>query len=357
MKRKLIAIAGTIAVLAVIAAGYGHPVSGNRGYAVTASPAPVLGVDVESDVNYPVAAAQAYGSRLAAYIHGTLHATSLGIVWVFCDPSFTSQNVGKCQRTLSSPAVKAVAEEARQDGMSVQLRPLIRVGSPANWGSPHYSWEGFINPTNQLAWFRNLLAAEKPYLEFLRGFPGSEFVVATEPFYIADSPHWLWLLGKAHEICGCATRIASQTARYRVGVLPSKNTPGVDWYPHLNLPASASQQAVTAGWEASMNMVPQWVRARTTLAEEGIRGTDGAYQHPESWNIDGPDDPQVQAHWFTAACQTVVRFGMRGIYFYELPLNDDPANPMKFPAFFVGNAGATAIQSCAQMFSAVRRRA
>jgi hypothetical protein len=313
-------------------------------------------VDVESDVNYPVATAQTYGSRLAAYVHGTLHATSLGIVWVFCDPSFTSQFVGKCQRTLSSPAVKAIAEEARQNGMTVALRPLIRVGPPADWGNPHYSWEGFINPTNQLAWFRSLLAAETPYLKFLRGFPGSQFVVATEPFYIADSSAWLWLLGKAHEICGCATRVASQTARYRTGVLPSRSASGVDWYPHLNIPDSASQQAVTAGWEASMNMEPPWVRARTTLDEEGIRGTDGAYQHPESWNIGGTNDPEVQARWFTAACQTVVRFRMQGVYFYELPLNDNPAHPFSFPAFFVKNAGSTAIQGCAQMFNAARGR-
>ena len=233
----------------------------------TASPAPVLGVDVESDVNYPVATAQEYGNRLAEYIHGTLHAQSLGLVWVFCDPSFTSDIVGKCQRTCS-PAVKAIAEDARHQGMTVELRPLIRVGPPANWGNPHFSWEGFIDPANQSAWFHSLLSAETPYLKFLRGIPGSQFVVTTEPFDIANSQHWLWLLGKAHGICNCATSIASQTARYRVGVLPSRNAPGVDWYPHFDVPDNASQQTVTAAWEESMHMVPPWLLARTTLDEE-----------------------------------------------------------------------------------------
>ena len=354
MKRKLASIAGTLAVLAVTAAGYGHTpaVAGTR--LATASPAPVLGVDVESDVNYPVATGQAYGSRLVGYIHGTLHAQSLGIVWVFCDPSFTSDIVGKCQRTLSSPAVKAIAKDAQQQGMTVELRPIIRVGPPVNWGNPHYSWEGFINPANQSAWFRSLLAAETPYLEFLRGIPGSKFVVATEPFYIANSKDWLWLLGKAHGICNCATSIASQIARYRVGVMPSRNAPGVDWYPHLDIPDNASQQAVTAGWEESTHMVPPWILARTTLDEEGIRGTAGAYGHPESWNIDGTNDPQVQARWFTAACQTVVRFHMQGVYFYELPLADSPAHPFTFPAYFVGNAGSKALEGCAQMFAAAQ---
>ena len=40
------------------------------------------------------------------------------------------------------------------------------------------------------------------------------------------------------------------------------------------------------------------------------------------------------------ACQTVVRFHMRGVYFYNIPLNDDPAHPFSFPAYFVGNAGS-----------------
>ena len=77
--------------------------------------------------------------------------------------------------------MRAIEEEAKQQGMTVELRPIIRVGVPANWGNPHYSWEGFIDPANQSAWFRSLLSAETPYLKFLRSFPGSQFVVATEP--------------------------------------------------------------------------------------------------------------------------------------------------------------------------------
>ena len=91
MKRML---AGAVAVLAVTAAGYGHTTTAATSHASVASSAPVLGVDVESDVNYSVATARAYGSRLATYIHGSLHAGSMGIVWAFCDPSFASDIVG-----------------------------------------------------------------------------------------------------------------------------------------------------------------------------------------------------------------------------------------------------------------------
>lgn len=356
MKRML---TGALAAVAVIVAGYGQqpaasaavPIRSAADVAMRAPQAgPVLGVDVESDVNYSVATAETYGHRLVDYIRSGLHANSLGIIWDFCDPSFTSNRVGKCQRSLSSPAVRAVAEEARQEGMTVQLRPLVRVGPPANWGDPHLSWEGFIQPSNQAKWFRNLLRTETPYLKILRSFPGSQFVVGTEPFYNAASPYWRWLLDKAHEVCHCSAIVASQTARYRVGVIPSRKRAGVDWYPHLRISSKSSQARVTAAFEASMRMVPRRLLARTSLDEEGIRGTSGAYRHPEKWSINGPSDPEVQARYFTAACQTVEHYHMRGIYFYVMPFNDNPAHPSTFPAFFVKNAGSEAIQGCARIF-------
>jgi 4-amino-4-deoxy-L-arabinose transferase-like glycosyltransferase len=313
-------------------------------------PGPALGIDIEADGSYSLAKAREYGRRLAAYIRNRLHANTMGIVWDFCDPSFTSSRVGKCQRTLSVPAVHDIANAARAYGLNIQLRPLIRVGPPRNWGNPQLSWEGFIHPTDQKAWFRNLLRAETPYLKLLRSYPGSQAAVATEPWTIAGSPRWGWLLDQTQGACKCATSIASHIARYRAGVLPSKERPGVDWYAHFRIPASATQARVTAAWEQSMHAVPHWLLKRTTLDEEGIRGTAGAYRHPESWAISGPADPTVQARWFTGACQTVKHFHMKGIFFYEIPFNDDPAHPFSFPAYFVNNKGSAAIRGCAAAF-------
>ncbi len=66
--------------------------------------------------------------------------------------------------------------------------------------------------------------------------------------------------------------------------------------------------------------------------------------------MNGPPDPTVQARWFTGACQTVKHFHMKGIYFYEIPFNDDPAHPLSFPAYFINNAGSAAIRGCAAIF-------
>jgi hypothetical protein len=358
VKRMLICV---LAAVALIVAGCGQPAAPARvgapmklttsRVARASQAGPVLGVDVESDVNYSVATAKTYGRRVVGYIHSGLHANSVGLVWDFCDPSFTANLVGRCQRTLSSRAVRGIAEEARQEGVTVQLRPIIRVGPPANWGDSHLSWEGFINPSNQTKWFHRLLRAETPYLKILRGFPRSQFVVGTEPYYIASSPDWRWLERKARSVCQCATVVSAQFERYQVGTVPSRKTAGVDWYAHLLIPNDSSQARVTAAFEASLKMVPRRLLAGTWLDEEGIRATSGAYQHPEEWDINGPSDPEVQARYFTAACQTAEHYHMRGIYFYQMPLNDNPAHPFTFPAYFVKNAGGKAIRGCSRMFA------
>ena len=359
-------LTGALAAIAVIAAGYGQP-SASAPAAMPMRAAadvtvrapharPILGVDVESDVNYPVATAKAYGRRVVSYIRSGLHANSVGIIWDLCDPSFTSNVVTRCHRSLSPQAVRAIADKAGQERMTVQLRPLIRVGHPAGWGIAHLSWEGFVHPSSQAEWFRNLLRAETPYLKILRGFHRAQFVVGTEPFYTASSPYWRWLLDRAHSVCKCATIVASHTGRYRSGIIPSRKRAGVDWYSHLRIPANSSQARVTSAFEASMKMVPRRLLARTSLDEEGIRATLGAYRHPEKWNVNGPSDPEVQARYFTAACQTVKHYHMRGVYFYLIPLRDNPAHPLTFPAYFVRNAGAKAIQGCARMFAATRHQ-
>ena len=358
MKRLLAIIPGVMVVTVLGCANAGaSPGAINRPHLAvtrtTTAPTPVLGVDVEADVAYQPATAASYGQRLATYVRQSLDAKSLGIVWDLCDPSFTSDTVSQCAESLSPASVAAVVHAATRAGLTVVLRPLIRVGAPSLWGNPSESWEGFIQPANQKAWFASLLGAEKPYLSILKGVRSASFVAATEPYKNATSPWWSWLLQQARDDCGCTTSIASYIAEYRENVFPANEMQGVDWYDQLSLKTNASQAAVTAAWESGFAKISPSLLARTTLDEEGIRATAGAYGHPEDWFDGGPSAPQVQVRWFTAACRTVLRYHMRGMYFYKIPLDDDPAHPFSFPAYFVGNAGSQAIRGCAQMFKAV----
>ena len=307
---------------------------------------PSVGVDVEADSDYPEQDVSRYGQRVMAYISRSLDAQDAGIVWDLCSPGRHSDTVSR-NCTLTPAAVRTLATQAARDGLGVQLRPIIRVGPRSGWNDPAVSWEGSIRPANQRGWFASLLAAERPYLEILRSIPGSEFVAGTELDGVASSPQWTSFIHQAQAICGCQVSVSAFDHQYARGIVPPVLNPGVDWYPHLDLRATAPQSTVTAAWKSSLARIPRPLLERTSLDEEGIRGTAGAYRHPEEWGISGPADPEVQARYFTAACQAASYYHMTAIYFYEIPLADNPSNPSKFPAFFVGNVGASAIRACA----------
>jgi 4-amino-4-deoxy-L-arabinose transferase-like glycosyltransferase len=312
-------------------------------------PAPVVGVDVEADQNYPLAQAQAYGKRLLPFIQDTLHASGLGIVLDLCNPSFQDGPVTRCAQSLSPQDVRALAEQAAMRHLTVQVRPLVRVGPPSGWNEPARSWEGHIRPYSAANWLASLSVAERPYLAALGGIPHAQFVLGTELQGVDNAPEWPALARQATAICGCQVSVDIWRKHYLTHVTPALSVLGTDWYPVLRLPPSASQAQVTAAWEQSLSGISPGVLSATSLDETSIRATAGAYLHPFAWDINGPAAPQVQSRYFIAACQAVAKYHMKGIWFYNIPLSDNPAAPFQFPAYFVGNDGASAIASCARI--------
>jgi len=320
--------------------------------AVPKPPAPavgIVGIDVEADQNYPLAQADAYGRRLLPFIQDTLHASGLGIVLDLCNPSFRDGPVTRCAQSLSPQDVHALAELAAARHMAVQVRPLVRVGPPSGWNTPALSWEGHIRPYSPANWLVSLSMAERPYLAALAGIPNAQFVLGTELKWLDNAPEWPALASQATAICDCQVSVDIWDQHYRAHFAPTLSNVGTDWYPNLHIPPSASQAEVTAGWEQSLSGISPSVLSITSVDETSIRATAGAYLHPAAWNTNGPAAPQVQSRYFIAACQTVAKYHMKGIWFYFIPLNDDPAAPFQFPAYFVGNGGANAIASCARI--------
>lgn len=90
----------------------------------------LVGVDVAADQDYTTKQTQKYGARLMPYIHGTLHAGAVSIVWDLCDPAFRSDIVRRCSQSLSPADVAVLIKQATASHLRVQLRPLIRVGPP-----------------------------------------------------------------------------------------------------------------------------------------------------------------------------------------------------------------------------------
>jgi hypothetical protein len=357
--KRLALVAASVA-FAVALAGCAHPfipatVLANAHKTTAKSVKPLLGVDVYGAADYPAAATTIYGSRVLPYLGTGLKAQAVGLMWNICTASNHSNSVHACKSdseagtgTMSPADIRILARMARKDGLQVEMRPIIRVGPPSGWNDPQHSWEGYIVPTSYGKWFKSLLRAELPYLKIAKSVGVEQFVVATELSRLTYTPWWSWFLDKAQSDCHCQVSYAAQYGQYLDNwqYLPPVEAFGTDPYPVLHLRYTASQEAVTKGWEKSLASVPEQKLKRTSLDEVSIRATRGAYTNPSAWDRAGASDPTVQVRYFTAACDTVAHYHMQALFYYFVPLADNPASPVQFPAYFVGTPGGAAIAAC-----------
>lgn len=337
----LVAACGTHPLIPASALRPTPPVS------VPAAPAadPVAGVDVYVPTKYPLRTVKKDGARVMSYVHN-LHANAVGLVWNLCTPSMSSDVVTACSGTQSVVGIRILTRLAEADGLAVQYRPLIRVGPVPGWNTPGVSWEGFIRPASERAWFASLYHAEFPYLQAAQALHVSQFVTGTELRRVTVSGSWSQFLTRVRSVYKGSVSYAAHQYDYLHQWMPPVTAYGVDPYPDLHLPDTATQAQVTAGWERFFARVPAAVRERTTFDEVGFASVDGAYSAPQQWNRPGPANYVMQVRWFTAACQTAAHYHMAGIYFYNAGLAGNPVRPSGFPAAFEGRKGAAAIRSC-----------
>jgi hypothetical protein len=315
---------------------------------------PVLGVDLYAPRNYTAAQTEADGERTLAYIKNVLKADAVGIVWNFYAPSLYSDAVEATGATLSASNVDILTKIATQDHLLVEYRPLILVPSTSD------HWEGLIDPYPPAGWFNSYYRAELPYLRLAQQLGVREFVTASEMQDLNDSPLWPSFFTRVSHVYHGVISFSSWDGNYfgsspgasfqtaRPDLLPAKYL-GMDMYWHMDLPAAATAAEVTAAWEALFGKVPPSVLRRTAIDETGIQAREGAYSNPQDLSAPGIPSDQVQVNWFSAACATVHKYHMRGVFFFKVDLADNPAHPAKSLSTFEGRAGATALNECAQI--------
>jgi hypothetical protein len=346
--RKALAAVLAAAVLAACSAsvvtGDPAPAASPRaaGYRLT------VGVDLYVDRDYPLSEVQAWGERDIAYLAGVLHVTSVGIDWDFLLPSPYSDQVEPESFVTPPPAdIQALTAIAKAHGMTVSYRVLFWL---AGRTAP-------LAPAHPNAFFASLLAAERPYLAVAQSEGVTEFVAGTERTTLAASPRWGWLLGHAAESYDGTLSYAQWGGEpgdggyfYGDGYLMPVSQYGVTAYPNVNLPATATAGQLAGAWEAYLSrQVPAPVLRRTAIDEAGIPAEAGAYRHPWDWPGHGRPDDQVQARWFTAACTAAAAEHLRGIWFWNAALEDNPAGPPSSPVSFEDRpASEAAIRSCAE---------
>jgi hypothetical protein len=316
---------------------------------------PVLGVDLYAQENYSPAQVKAYGQRTLGYIKNVLKANAVGIVWTFISPNPYEDTIEATDATLSADNVAILTNIALHDHLLVEYRPLILVPSLQN------KWEGQISPYPEAGWFNNYYRAELPYLKVAQRLGVREFVTATELEELNGSSLWPSFFSRVAQVYHGVISYGAWDGNY-FGVspgayfqhampqlLPVKYL-GMDMYWHINLPPSATSSEVTGAWEALFGKMPSSVLRRTAIDETGIQARAGAYPAPQALGQSGVRSEQVQANWFTAACKTVQRYHMRGVFFFKVDLTDNPAHPALSLSTFEGQQGAEAISDCARIF-------
>jgi hypothetical protein len=352
-------------VLAV--AGCGHPLLpdpaanpktaallGTSEWPVLGKSQPVLGVDLYAQGNYTPEQVEAYGQRTLGYIKKVLKANAVGIVWTFISPDPYQDTIETTDATLSADNVAILTKIAVHDHLQVEYRPLILVPSAQN------KWEGNINPYPPAGWFNSYYRAELPYLKVAQRLGVTEFVTATELEQLNSSPLWPSFFARVARVYHGVISYGAWDGNY-FGVSPGKYfqqaTPellpvkylGMDMYWHINLPASATSSEVTTAWEKLFGKMPSSVLRLTAIDETGIQARAGAYPDPQALGQRGLRSEQVQVNWFTAACKTVQRYHMRGVFFFKVDLTDNPAHPAVSLSTFEGQKGAEAISDCARI--------
>lgn len=301
-----------------------------------------VGADLYADHDYSVTTASRLGARSLTWIGGTLGLCAVQIDWNLRSQGDT---VSAGPATASPAVIAALTKIAQRDGLQVSYRVMFTV--PAR----------NITPSDSAAWFASLLSVERPYLELAEASHVTEFIAGNEYATIETNPWWRWFFAQSARIYHGTLSYATWGGRPgyggvadgQLGQLPPVRDWGITAYPVVNLPASATQASVTEAWEEYLRHIPSWALHRMALDEVGIPASAGAYEQPWDWTAfsDRADDT-VQARWFTAACTTARELGMRGIWFFAVFLDDDPAHPYPGLAKFENRlASVAAIRACA----------
>lgn len=311
------------------------------------STGPVVGVNLYAVHNYSAAQTAADGARTLAYIKNDLHANAVDLVWNMYAPSYTSDLViTKAADTLTAPGIGILTRIAQQDGLYVEYRPIMFVDTTGN------TWPGLIKPANQAAWFNSYYQANLPYLRMAQKYNINEYVIGTEMTGVSPDPEWPSFLARSARVFTGQISFTSDDVSFfpKPVNLPPTRLTGVDMYEGLRLYPTATLSQVVAAYEKFFTTLPASLLRRTAIQETGIEARYAAYGDPPNLTIQGPEDEAVQYNWFTAGCDAVKRFHLRGIFFWKVDLADYPVtHPAPSLSTFEGKEGATAIAKCASI--------
>lgn len=287
------------------------------------------GIDVDAYTS-PREDFSSAAAAVVAYVK-SLNANSLSISFPCFMNGQASSRVFATARTPSPEELALFIKDAERAGLYVSLRPLL---SEASLGHSRVSWQ----PVHPAAWFASYLRFLTPYAQMAQANKVGEFIVGAEFSKFGNSPRWDVLdraIAKVfHGILAYSNNDQTGLSRSSGGQFAFKN---IDAYHPIHPP-------FLRGWKSFDRQLPHG----TVLTEVGIAAIDGAWRQPWVHRRQGIRiNPIVQARWFTAACRAAMATGIRGIYFWALPLSTRfPSPTPATPGAWAYSAGAAAITRC-----------
>ena len=315
-----------------------------------------LGVNVAIYDQWPDDAdALAAADQTFSYLEG-LGATAVALNFFFGVDGSSGTTVSAEPGFTPSPSLLgSMIDDAASHGLAVELRPLLDETTVAP------QWRGSIHPSDPAAWFASYRAFLAPYVALASSHPVHRFVLAAELVsMIRYGAKWQHVIREVSATTSTThTQLSVDGNWWPVVGVPGIGY-GMDFYQPVIFPDGVSpsvrhfQAAMAsnlAGTFTSPGSTPPVPLRQLVLSEVGLAAVRGAWNQPYNTFAGQPVTiaRKVQAHWFTAACQTAKAEHLRGIYFWAVflapgksPTEDDSASPYEW----VGTASADAIRAC-----------
>jgi Glycoside Hydrolase Family 113 len=311
----------------------------------------------------PAAAASSYqfGIDLDFYWHSDQDVTSLvtadagyarglGANSVLISFPFYTDGVTAAAGAATPPltALRAAVAAAAAEGLTVGVRPLL---DEANLKT---SSRTKFQPVGVTAWLDSYQQLIVPYARAAQQAGATRFYIGAELSQFAHDPGW-------QQVAQAIRAVFKGQLYFSANWVSTADTTGlagsggpdvsvaVDAYQGMPVPISE----FNADWAAKATVLPRG----TVMSEVGIAARWGAQWKPYVWApSDAPLDPQLQAGWFSAACDAVKADHLGGIYFWSVTVGkplDVPPSPWTANQF-TDSPGATAIKACFTMLGSSR---
>ncbi|CAN5398041.1 hypothetical protein BH09PAT4_BH09PAT4_00360 [soil metagenome] len=255
----------------------------------------------------------------------SLGANSVGITFpIFVDGKTPTKAYGDSEQTPTPKELDTVISLAKQRDLRVTIRPIIDEQSIT--AEDPSAWRGLMQPENTEAWFDSYTKLLTSYVPAMKKHGVEEIVVGSELTALqGDTEQWQSLQTSLQR-AGYQGKVSYGLNWNNWQAMPSFKQLGLDAYPSIQLPDSASVPQLTGALSGWLEQISPADRKRLTIQEVGIAAVDGAYERPWDWGEDKDNyNFTVQARWFRAFNTAARRAGVEGIYYWFIDSNGDPA--------------------------------